>query len=213
MSNDQKAGKSRLRVRIFVDYWNFSLSMSAERPNFKADWVRMTRLLAERAAAVVDPDRPHSYEAMHVYASFDPAAPGTPKFRNWLESWLDRQPGVHVSCVPRREKIAAPRCPSCHTVAHSCPSCGSDMRGMEEKGVDTRMVTDMMSLAWSDAYDVALLISADSDFVPLAEEFRKRGIKIIHGQFGSRGAELSRSCWGNLDIGAMMSEFEFSKPS
>jgi uncharacterized LabA/DUF88 family protein len=39
------------------------------------------------------------------------------------------------------------------------------MRGMEEKGVDTRIVTDMMSLAWNGAYDVAVLVSADRDFI------------------------------------------------
>jgi uncharacterized LabA/DUF88 family protein len=31
----------------------------------------------------------------------------------------------------------------------------------------------MMSLAWSGGYDVAVLVSADRDFVPVAEELQK----------------------------------------
>ncbi|WP_419936862.1 NYN domain-containing protein [Candidatus Palauibacter sp.] len=39
------------------------------------------------------------------------------------------------------------------------------MRGTEEKGVDVRMATDMISLAWVDNYDIAVLVSSDRDFV------------------------------------------------
>lgn len=82
------------------------------------------------------------------------------------------------------------------------------MRGTEEKGVDTRIVTDMMSHAWADGYKVALLISADRDFIPIAEELQKRGIKVIHGQFGSTGMDLSKKCWGRIDLAALMPQFE-----
>ncbi len=82
------------------------------------------------------------------------------------------------------------------------------MRGTEEKGVDTRIVTDMMSLAWADGYNVALLISADRDFVPVAEELQKRGIKVIHGRFGVKGMELSKKCWASIDIASLMPKFE-----
>ncbi len=82
------------------------------------------------------------------------------------------------------------------------------MRGTEEKGVDTRIVTDMMSHAWAGGYNVALLISADRDFVPVAEELQKRGIKVIHGRFGKKGMELSKKCWGSIDVAKLMPLFE-----
>ena len=48
-----------------------------------------------------------------------------------------------------------------------CPRCNGDMRGTEEKGIDTRIATEMISLAWVKNYDVAILVSSDHDFVPV----------------------------------------------
>ena len=74
------------------------------------------------------------------------------------------------------------------------------MRGTEEKGVDVRMETDMISLAWVDNYDIAVLVSSDRDFVPVAEFLETRGIKVIHGAFPPKGAQLTAKCWANIDI-------------
>ncbi|MGL4591541.1 MAG: NYN domain-containing protein, partial [Aestuariivirga sp.] len=75
-----------------------------------------------------------------------------------------------------------------------------DMRGTEEKGVDTRLATDMISLAWANGYNVAVLVSADKDFVPVAEFLQTRGIKVIHASFPPLGSELSQRCWGSISI-------------
>lgn len=196
-----------LRVRIFVDFWNFTLSMNSITSKFQPDWTKIGRLLAAEAASQVDPAMGHSFEAMHVYGSFDPASATDLKLRKWLEGWLDKQPGVHVSSVPRQKKKSPPKCPACRAEVAVCTSCGADMRGTEEKGVDTRIVTDMMSHAWADGYNAALLVSADRDFVPVAEELQKRGIKVIHGRFGTTGMELSKKCWGSINIASLMSKF------
>lgn len=82
------------------------------------------------------------------------------------------------------------------------------MRGMEEKGVDTRIVTDMMSLAWNRAYDVAVLVSADRDFIPVAEELQGRGIKVVHGKIGKAGMDLAAHCWANFDLYAERANFQ-----
>lgn len=74
------------------------------------------------------------------------------------------------------------------------------MRGTEEKGVDVRMATDMISLAWIDNYDIAVLVSSDKDFVPVAEFLETRGIKVIHGAFPKEGAQLRARCWGHIDV-------------
>ncbi|MDE0540150.1 MAG: hypothetical protein OXH94_15660 [Rhodospirillales bacterium] len=52
-----------------------------------------------------------------------------------------------MSIVPRQRKRSPPVCPTCHDAVDQCPVCGADMRGTEEKGVDVRMATDMISLA------------------------------------------------------------------
>ncbi len=57
------------------------------------------------------------------------------------------------------------------------------MRGTEEKGVDVRMATDMINLAWANSYDTAALVSSDRDFVPVAEFLETRGQGWSTGPF------------------------------
>ena len=56
------------------------------------------------------------------------------------------------------------------------------------------MATDMISFAWADNYDVAVLVSSDRDFVPVAEFLETRGIKVVHGAFPPKEADLIRKC-------------------
>ena len=86
------------------------------------------------------------------------------------------------------------------------------MRGTEEKGIDVRMATDMISLAWADNYDIAVLVPSDRDFVPAAEFLETQGIKVIHGKFPPRGAQLTARCWGSVNIAGLREEFRFTRP-
>ena len=88
---------------------------------------------------------------------------------------LDKLPGVHAVLLERQKKKGHPKCPQCQTEAPHCQKCGGDLRGTEEKGVDTRIVADMISLAWANAHDVAVLVSADRVSVPVAEFFSAVG--------------------------------------
>lgn len=81
------------------------------------------------------------------------------------------------------------------------------MRGTEEKGVDTRIATDLISLAWDGNYDAAVLVSSDRDFVPVVEFLSKRGIKVVHGAFPPSASELTQACWGNINIPNIRNEF------
>ena len=85
------------------------------------------------------------------------------------------------------------------------------MRGTEEKGVDVRMATDMISLAWADNYDIAVLVSSDKDFVPVAELLEMRGFKVIHGAFPHSGAQLTARCWGSVNVSRLREKFRFTK--
>ena len=81
------------------------------------------------------------------------------------------------------------------------------MRGTEEKGIDTRIATAMISLAWVDNYDVAVLVSSDRDFIPVVDFLETRGIKVVHGAFPPAGSELTRKCWGSISIPDMRDRF------
>jgi len=69
-----------------------------------------------------------------------------------------------------------------------------------EKGVDTAIVTDMVALAWQGAYDIAVLASSDSDFIPAVELLDQRGLKVVQAGFPPVGDELRRACWGQIDV-------------
>ena len=201
---------SRLRIRIFVDFWNFSLSVRSTDAQFKIDWNKLGPTLTAAAGNLVEPASPSHYEGMHVYGSYDPAKPNDAKFRNWFTNVLDRMAGVNVVLLERQRKRNHPKCPHCQSETATCHSCGGDMRGTEEKGVDTRIATDLISLAWSDSFDVAVLVSADRDFVPVAEFLQSKGIKVVHGGFPPNGSQLSQKCWGNISIPSLMPLFKRS---
>lgn len=70
----------------------------------------------------------------------------------------------------------------------------------KEKGVDVALATDLLSMAWEDAFDVAVLVSGDGDYVravskvlskgknveilafrgTLSEELRKMALRVIY---------------------------------
>lgn len=202
------AATPALRVRVFVDFWNFSLSSQREKMGFRINWQSLGQLVAVEAAKTVDAAAAVKYEGMNVYGSYDPGKPQDAKLKNWLMSTLDKMAGVNVTVLERQRKRSAPVCPQCHTATAKCASCGSDMRGTEEKGVDTRIVTDMISLAWINNYDVAVLISSDRDFVPVAEFLQAKGIKVVHGAFPPVGSQLSQKCWSHIDLIKMMPSYE-----
>jgi uncharacterized LabA/DUF88 family protein len=202
-----------IRVRIFIDFWNFQLSLNtlekeAGRTSFSLDWKGVAPVCCDQVNALIRPASGVAYEGLHVYSSYTDGKGPDMKHKNWVETWLDRQPGVVATCVKRSQKKSPPKCPGCHAEATHCAICGHDMRGMEEKGVDTRIVTDMMSLAWNGAYDVAVLVSADRDFIPVAEELQSRGIKVIHGKIGKAGMDLAAHCWANFDLYAERAKFQ-----
>ena len=49
-----------------------------------------------------------------------------------------------------------------------------------EKGVDVMLVTDMLHFAWRDLYDVAILVSGDSDFAYAVQAVKNMG-KYVEG--------------------------------
>ena len=71
---------------------------------------------------------------------------------------------------------------------------------MEEKGVDTAIATDMISLAWEDAYDVGVLVTSDQDLVPAVEFLDKKGKVIIQAGFPPHGRRLANASWASFDI-------------
>ena len=196
------------RLKVFVDFWNFQLSVNSLAKRFPIDWKQMGRAVANESSSIVDPGAAFTYQDMNVYGSYDPSSVKDISLHRWAVNILDKFPGVQVTMIPRQRKRSGPVCPSCYDAISKCPSCQADMRGTEEKGVDTRIATDMIKLAWVENYDVAVLLSSDRDFVPVVEFLDTRGIKTIHGAFPPKGAELTKACWGHISIPKIMNLLE-----
>ena len=205
MSMDSST-EHRVRVMVFVDFWNFQLSINDLVDDFKVDWRQLGPVVAQESLRLVDPKALISYEGMNVYGSYGDSEKDQ-RLRRWASTTLARFPGIQVTMIPRQHKRTGPVCPVCREQMTRCPKCGADMRGTEEKGVDTRIATDMIKLAWVDSYDVAVLLSSDRDFVPVVEFLGTRGTKVIHGAFPPQGSMLTQACWGNLPVPKVMEHF------
>jgi hypothetical protein len=199
-----------MRVAVFVDYWNLQLTLN-ERMSIanggadyraKIDWRGLGSLFAQEAATVVaGAGTAHSFEGTYIYTSFNPSTDEGKKFKNWTVTWLDRQPGIHVQARERRPK-ALPKCPCCHRPITHCPQndCAQPIVQTVEKGVDTLLVTDLIRLAVSNSYDVAVIASLDADMIPAVEFVQTLGKKIIQAGFPPKGVALATACWGSFDV-------------
>ncbi|MBW1819808.1 MAG: NYN domain-containing protein [Deltaproteobacteria bacterium] len=54
-----------------------------------------------------------------------------------------------------------------------------------EKGIDVMIVTDLLNLAWEDLYDVAVLVSGDSDFAYALQAVKNLGKYVEVAYFES----------------------------
>lgn len=190
------------RVRVFIDFWNFQLSANdVVGRKYAPDWTRLPRWLATDAAASVSgvPSASLQYDGASIYLSVAPGAADA-RLRVWVTSFLDRVPGVTV-VLKERVKKQPPVCRSCHRRVGTCCHCGGELSLTEEKGVDVAIATDMIKLAWEDAYDWAVLVSSDRDFVPAVEFLNAKGRKVLHAGFPPRGSHLAARCWGSLSLG------------
>lgn len=88
----------------------------------------------------------------------------------------------------------------CNTV--TCRNCGHSYERYNEKMTDVNIAVQMLSDAYRNEFDVAFLVSADSDLVPPVREVRqllnKRVIAIYPPGRGS--GDLDRAVNGHLHI-------------
>lgn len=85
------------RVRVFVDYWNFQLTLNEREAaarhladfRFGVDWKKLGPWLAKKACGAVGVAN-HAFDGVIIYTSYNPATAEGKKFKNWVMTWLDR---------------------------------------------------------------------------------------------------------------------------
>jgi len=122
------------------------------------------------------------------------------KLKNWLKSFLDRQAGINVHIRERKPRLKPIHCKNCQIEIANCPGCNQPLKRSSEKGIDAAIITDMFSLAWEDAYSIAILATSDADYVPAVENLQAKGFKIINAGWSNIGFELCGACWASINI-------------
>lgn len=75
----------------------------------------------------------------------------------------------------------------------------------KSKGVDITLSKDLLSHAFFDNYDVAVLIAGDGDYVPLVQEVKRHGKVVYVSFFEDEG--LSKELWMASDFYFEMKPF------
>jgi len=103
---------------------------------------------------------------------------------------LELRPGYFVKREPRVRRSGR------------CSACGATYEYTTEKRVDTRLVADLIQLAANDAFDAAVLVSGDEDFVPAVEAVNALGKQVWVATWSAD--ELSKDlrvrCFGEVHL-------------
>jgi uncharacterized LabA/DUF88 family protein len=189
-----------MRVRVFIDFWNFQLTWTERSHGLKCDWTRLANTLCGEASKILAAASLGglTLEETRVYAGYEAGRENN--LKNWLHNFLDRQPGICVFTTERHWRQQPVHCRACNTEHLECPACKAPFGRAAEKTTDARIVTDLIGLAWENAYDAAILVSADKDFIPAVEHLQAKNYKIINAAWDSIGHELAKVCWASFPI-------------
>ena len=135
-------------------------------------------------------------------------------FWNFQLNWNDRPggqrcdwkrlPSVRVRIRERRTRAGGIWCNTCKQQILTCPQCSTAFERAPEKGVDAAIVTDLLTLAWQRAFDVAILLSSDADMIPAVERVQERGLKVINATWSGHGYDLAHTSWGSFALDSVI---------
>src|SRR5947208_4027973 len=115
---------------------------------------------------------------------------------------LELRPGYFVKRDPRVRRTGR------------CPNCGSEYEYTTEKRVDTRLVADLIHYAANGAYDAAVLISGDDDFVPAVEAVNALGKRVWVATWSAEelSSDLRVRCFGQIRLSEGIPAFKVERP-
>jgi len=206
----------RARVRIFIDFWNFQLgwnrlheSLPGYTSKIQLPWKDLPLVITAEASK----GQPAKFAGAHVYASVNKSSSKEKGLSSWLHHTLGSYPGYAVDVRERKPRSRAIRCQeeNCHASITECPECKAPLQGAGEKGVDAAIITDLLTLAFDDNYDIAVLISGDADHAPAVRYIQKKTDKqVVQAFFKDHGDELRNACWDHIFFDTILGKFSLS---
>jgi NYN domain len=183
-----------MKVSIFFDGQNFYRSLQRYDESLRVDYDRLAAWITQAvggSAAI--------FAGAHYYVGVSSDAP--PLVEGFLKG-LELRPGYFVKRELRVRRSGR------------CPACGSDYEYTTEKRVDTRLVAEMIHYAAIGAFDAAVLVSGDDDFVPAVEAVNALGRQVWVATWSADdlSKDLRVRCFGQIHLSEGLGTFRVERP-
>jgi len=183
-----------MRVALFIDGKNFYSGLKLQAADYVLDFTKLAQWLVKHVGGS------HLWGAYYYTgvetSRLGSATEGQGRLLSFL-GMLEMQPGYFVKRLPRK------------TVSTTCRQCNAETEFSIEKEIDTTIVADMLSLAAVNAYDVAILLSGDSDLTPAVTGVRSIGKQCYVATWGNAclSAHLRKSAFDHVNLLEGLAEF------
>lgn len=160
------------RLMIFIDGEN--LMYGANYFNIRIDFDKLVSFLSGK----------RTLSGKFYYNSIPSSQDGDMKDKAKIDgqmrfySYLKRS-GFKTTIMPLRNRSFKFKCESCNHV--------TKIEKPVEKGVDVALVSDMLSLGFDNKYDIATIVSGDSDYCKAIETIKIRGLTVEVAYFKNYG--------------------------
>lgn len=171
-----------MKVCIFIDGQNFYRSLLRYDDNLRVDYDRLALWITQTVGG------PGALFAGAYY--YVGVSPGAPALVEGFLKGLELRPGYFVKRDVRVRRSGR------------CSLCGGEYEYTTEKRVDTRLVADMCHYAAIGAFDAAVLVSGDDDFVPAVEAVNALGRQVWVATWSAEelSTDLRVRCFGHLHL-------------
>jgi hypothetical protein len=183
-----------MKVCIFFDGQNFYKSLQRYDETLRVDYDRLATWITQAVGG-----SGAAFAGAYYYVGVSPGAP--PLVEGFLKG-LELRPGYFVKRESRVRRTGR------------CTVCGGDYEYTTEKRVDTRLVADLIHYAANSAYDAAVLVSGDDDFVPAVEAVNALGKQVWVATWSAEelSTDLRVRCFGHIRLSEGVATFRTERP-
>jgi uncharacterized LabA/DUF88 family protein len=171
-----------MKILIFIDGQNFYRSLLRYSDSLRVDYDRLKDWITQAVGG-----QGATFGGAYYYVGVSAGAPAT--VEAFLKG-LELRPGYFVRREGRVRRSGR------------CTVCGREYEYTTEKRVDTRLVADLIHFAANGAYDAAVLVSGDDDFVPAVEAVNALGKQVWVATWSAEelSTDLRVRCFGHIHL-------------
>jgi uncharacterized LabA/DUF88 family protein len=183
-----------MKICIFFDGQNFYRSLLRYDESVRVDYDRLAVWITQKVGGDTA-----VFGGAYYYVGVSAGAPQ--QVEAFLKG-LELRPGYFVKRDPRVRRTGR------------CPNCGGEYEYTTEKRVDTRLVADLIHYAANGAYDAAVLVSGDDDFVPAVDAVNALGKQVWVATWSAEelSTDLRVRCFGQIRLSEGIAAFRVERP-